>query len=187
MSDRNREEKQNQDHWEKSEAQNVKDPGHDQRLRPQLPVSQPGQKPIIPAFSADRVKRRTELKMRNPLIAVAFLISAVVIGFAAQEESGACLPEHHQAEQENKLYCHCVAMGGFQNCDPKTGHYSYQKWVEENRRRQQDIDPKTKKPREKQLPKCRMSCKEDHCECCAYMNQFRDKRKAEITISYDNY
>ena len=124
---------------------------------------------------------------RNFLIVLVFLSSAAVAGFAVQEESGACLPEHHMAEQKGRLYCQCTAMGGYLNCDDKTGHYSYQKWVQENQRREQDIDPKTKTQREKSVPMCRMSCKEDQCECCAYMSQFRDKRKAQITIPYDNY
>jgi hypothetical protein len=125
--------------------------------------------------------------MRNCFVTFVFVTCVVIGGFSAQEESGVCLPEHHMAEENGNLYCQCTAMGGYLNCDDKTGHYSYQKWLQENRRREQDIDPKTKKPREKSVPMCRMSCKEDHCECCTYMRRFKDKRKAEITIPYDSY
>lgn len=106
-------------------------------------------------------------------------------GYSIQEETGACLPEHHQAEVENKQYCHCVAMGGYQLCHGDKP-FSYQEWREENERRQQDVDKKGKQ-KQPNIPQCSMACKEDHCECCSYMERFKDKRKAQLAIPYDPY
>ena len=116
---------------------------------------------------------------------VLLIVSAGVGGYTLQEESGACLPESHTAEQQGKAYCHCVAMGGYQLCHGSKP-FSYQEWVEENQKREADTDKKGKQ-KQPDIPQCAMSCKEDHCECCAYMEKFKDKRRAAITIPYDTY
>lgn len=120
--------------------------------------------------------------MKAALLMAFFVFAAAVAGYSVQEESGACLPDHNQAEQEDKKFCHCLSMGGADLChDGKP--YSYQEWAEENNRRSQDVDEhgKQKKP---DIPMCSMACKEDHCECCGYFKQ-RYQKKAKLTIPYD--
>lgn len=121
--------------------------------------------------------------MKAFILGAFFVFAAAVAGYSLQEESGACLPDHNQAEVENKKFCHCMSMGGVDLChDGKA--FSYQEWAEENSRREGDIDPKTKKQKKPDIPLCSMACKEDHCECCNFFYQ-RYKKKAAITIPYD--
>jgi hypothetical protein len=112
------------------------------------------------------------------------LLSSLAFGYTMQEESGICLPEHHMAEQKDAKYCQCMAMGGYQLCH-KGKSFSFQEWREENERRNEETNPKKRQP---QIPQCMMACKEEHCECCAYMEKFHQvpKKRVAITIPYDS-
>lgn len=116
--------------------------------------------------------------MKSIALTSFLILTAVLAGYALQEETGICLPEVHADHP-----CHCLDMGGYQLChDGKP--FSYQEWAQENQRRSGDIDPKTKKQKQPDIPMCTMSCKEENCDCCGYMDRLK-KKKAAITIPYD--
>lgn len=100
---------------------------------------------------------------------IGFVLLAFVAGYALQEESGACLPERHAADQAGAKFCHCLDMGGYRFC--KDGVWQYKDWFEAGT----------------PTPQCEMACREDHCECCVWQDKYnkRQKRHAQITIPYD--
>src|SRR5258708_7716201 len=116
------------------------------------------------------------MNLKNTIILAVLIVMAGIFGYAAQEETGICLPERHVAEQQNAKYCSCLDMGGYRYCkEDENGvkHWNYEAWRD-------DQAP---------TPSCEMSCKEDHCSCCTWQdeNDKRRKRQVKITIPYDKY
>ena len=110
------------------------------------------------------------------LATAGFVLVAVVLGWAAQEETGVCLPERHAADQNDAKFCHCLDMGGYRFCkedEHGVKHWNYRDWS--------DAETPT--------PMCEMSCKEEHCTCCTWQDNYdkTHKRASNITIPYDNY
>lgn len=119
--------------------------------------------------------RHGGMVMIRVMIAVLFVAASVVVGFAVQEESGACLPERHAADQENARFCHCIDMGGTRYCkEDENGikRWNYQNWAADDR----------------PTPMCEMACREKNCKCCAWQDDYEKRQKrAAITIPYDKY
>lgn len=108
--------------------------------------------------------------MKFILVSILLISLTIVAGYAAQEESGICLPERHAADQADAKFCHCLDMGGYKFC--KDGVWQFKDWAAAGT----------------PTPQCEMSCKEENCKCCKWQDDYdKTHKRVAITIPYDKY
>ena len=92
--------------------------------------------------------------MRTFALAIFFVIQAAIGAIAFQEpaEGEFCTPSHIAGTQ-----CHCLSMGGYKNCDPKTKKHKHEG---------PEFGPQGTHP-------CAMYCKIDQCLCCETIDNAR--------------